>query len=372
MSTDLHSGTESTGVLNSAITLIEQHNLQYRGYKIEDLASHCSFEEVIYLLWYQRLPGKSEVQNLEKSIGEQSSLPMELQNLINQTPRSAHPQAFLRTLVSAIALFDEQADDISAESTIRKAINLIAKVPMIIAAFERYRRGKSPINPKEQFGYAENFLYMLTGQQPNEKEGEALNQCLISYAEHELNASTFSARITAGTMADVYSAVTAALATLKGNLHGGANQKVMEMIMEIDEVAAVEEYLEKKLSKGEKIMGFGHPVYKDGDPRTLYLNKISKQLCKEKGYNNYFEISQKIANYMKEKKNLNTNVDFSTALIFYALGIPTDLYTPVFTMARTSGWIAHILEQYSQNKMIRPRASYTGPKDLAFTLLDER
>lgn len=372
MSTDHHAGLEDVKALESAITHIEGSSLRFRGISIEELAEKASFEEVLYLLWYGRLPGKAELEKLSRDLRENNELPLEIQEQINHIPRQAHPMAALRSLVSSLALYDHEADDLSQPANYRKAIRIQAKIPFLVTAFERHRKAKAGIKPVADLGYAANFLYTLWGEKPDQTSAAILNTALILYAEHELNASTFTARVTTATLSDMHSGITAALASLKGSLHGGANQKAMEMILDIGTKESVKEYIDEKLSAREKIMGFGHRVYKSGDPRVPILRKMCQKLCEERGFVNYYEVAITAEEYMKEKKNLLPNVDFYSGLVFYALGFPNDMFTPVFAVSRTAGWIAHILEQYANNRLIRPRAVYTGPEKVTFTELENR
>lgn len=372
MSTDHHAGLEDVKALESAITRIEGNSLRFRGIPIEELAEKASFEEVMYLLWYGRLPGKAELDKLNRDLRENNELPLEIQEQINHIPRQAHPMAALRSLVSSLALYDHEADDSSTAANFRKAIRIQAKIPYLVTAFERHRKAKSAIKPLPELSYAANFLYTLWGEKPDETSAKALNTVLILYAEHELNASTFTARVTTATLSDIHAGMTAALASLKGSLHGGANQKAMEMILDIGSKEAVPEHIDEKLAQKEKIMGFGHRVYKEGDPRVPILREMCHKLCDERGFTNYYETAIEIERYMKLKKNLLPNVDFYSGLVFYALGFPNDMFTPVFAVSRSAGWIAHILEQYTNNRLIRPRAVYTGPEKVAYIGIEVR
>ncbi len=372
MSTDHHAGLEEVKVLPSAITLIEGRSLFYRGIPIEELAAKSNFEEVVYLLWYGRLPGVRELDKLKKELRENNQVPWEVAEMIHHFPRQAHPMAALRTLVSALALHDHEADILTHEANDNKAARLLAKIPVLVTGFERHRKAKSIIEPRHNLSFSANFLYMLWGEEPDELSVKTLDTALVLYAEHELNASTFNARIVTATLADMYSAVTSALATLKGNLHGGANQKAMEMLLDIGDPDAVKEYIDAKLAQKERIMGFGHRVYKEGDPRVPILKEMSEKLCRQQGYDRQFETAVAVEEYMLQKKNLRANVDFYGGLVFYALGFPTDMFTAVFAVARCAGWIAHIFEQYENNRLIRPRAEYTGPRNAVYTPIEAR
>ncbi len=372
MSTDHHAGLEEVRAVSSSITLIEGQELRYRGINVQELAEHSTFEEVVYLLWYGRLPGKTELTRLTKEIKENSLIPLEVKEQINHIPRQAHPMAALRTLFSSLALYDHEADDNSHDAESRKSVRILARMPVLLTAFERHRKARAAVEPRSDLSLAANTLYMLHGEVPDEVAVKALDTALVLYAEHELNASTFAARVTAATEADMYSAITTALSTLKGALHGGANQKAMEMLLNIGDVDMVPEYIDQLLAKKQKIMGFGHRVYREGDPRVPILKKQAHDLVKAQGYEKYYEVADAIEKYVFEKKKLIPNIDFYSGLTFYALGFPTDMFTSVFAMARTAGWIAHVLEQRENNRLIRPRAEYTGPKDVPYISLEKR
>lgn len=372
MSTDHHAGLEEVKVMPSSITLIEGKSLYYRGIAIEELAEKSNFEEVVYLLWYGRLPGIRELDRLKKELRENNQVPWEIQEMIHHFPRQAHPMAALRTLVSALALHDHEADILTHEANERKAIRILAKIPVLVTGFERHRKAKSIIAPRQDLSFAANFLYMLWGEEPDEISVRTLETALVLYAEHELNASTFNARIVTAALADMYAAITSALATLKGALHGGATQKAMEMLLDIGDPQAVPEWIDIRLARKERIMGFGHRVYKEGDPRVPILKAMAEKLCQKQGYEKAYETALAVEEYMLKKKNLRSNVDFYGGLVFYALGFPTDMFTAVFAVARTAGWIAHIFEQYENNRLIRPRAEYTGPRNIAYRPIQER
>ncbi len=370
--TDLHSGLEEVKALSSSITDIKDNYLRYRGLDVIELAQKSTFEEVIYLLWNKRLPGKAELGKLVSELQQNEQLPPEIVRQITQIPRNAHPMAALRTLVSSLALYDDDEVFDTAEGNYPKAIRIMAKMPVLVAAVERHRKGKSMIEPRTDLSLAENLLFTLTNEVASEVEVKALNSALILYAEHELNASTFAARVATGTLTDLYSAVVCALATLKGLLHGGANELAMKMILDIAQPEMVEDYVNEQLAKKNRIMGFGHRVYREGDPRAKLLKEIAFELCEQKGFQKYFQIAEGVENTMQQKKGLLPNVDLYSALVFYALGFATDMYTSVFAFARTSGWIAHIFEQYENNRLIRPRAVYEGPENVAYVEIDKR
>ena len=354
----------------------EKGELIYQGVNIHDLATKSTFEEVVFLLWNGRLPIRAELDELRRNLAASYELPPEIIELIKgmtaSVPRSADPMDRLRTVVSALAMFDPEARDLSREASIRVATRLTARFPTIVAAINRARNDLEIIQPKPELNIATNFLYMLKGDLPDEFDAHVLDVALILQADHELNASTFTARVVAGTLADMYSAVTAALGALSGPLHGGANTAIMKILLEIDSVDRVESYVKDALSKKKKIMGFGHAVYKTEDPRATHLRRFSKEMGERKGDPKWYEITAKLEEIMKREKNLLPNVDAYSASTYYMMGIPLDLYTPIFAISRISGWTAHILEQYADNKLIRPRAEYVGPRNVPYVPIDER
>lgn len=358
--------------LTSKISSIIDGVLTYQGMNIDDLADHAQFEEVIFLLWEGRLPSQSELAQLKQELDAEMTLPDDLLKQLASYPTSVHPMAALRTAVSSLALYDAEADKNTPEANKRKAIRLTAKLPTIITAFARMREGLEPIAPQPGIGFVKNFLTMLNGKAPDEVAVNAFNKALILHADHELNASTFAARVTAATLSDMYSSITTAIGALKGPLHGGANEQVMAMLEEIGSMERVETYIEQKLENKEKIMGFGHRVYKDGDPRAKHLREMSRQLSGLSGEKKWYEMSLKIEQLVDEKKGLKPNVDFYSASVYHYLGIPRDLFTPIFAMSRVTGWTAHVLEQFADNRLIRPRAEYIGPKNQLYVPIDQR
>ena len=354
----------------------EKGELIYQGVNIHDLATKSTFEEVVFLLWNGRLPKKAELDELRKNLAASYELQPEIIELIKgmtaRVPRSADPMDRLRTVVSALAMFDPEARDLSRAATIRVATRLTARFPTIVAAIDRARNDLEIIQPKPELNIATNFLYMLKGEMPDEFDAHVLDVALILQADHELNASTFTARVVAGTLADMYSAVTAALGALSGPLHGGANTAIMKILLEIDSIDRVESYVSDALSKKKKIMGFGHAVYKTEDPRATHLRRFSKEMGERKGNSKWYDITARLEAIMKREKNLLPNVDAYSASTYYMMGIPLDLYTPIFAISRISGWTAHILEQYADNKLIRPRAEYVGPRNVPYVPVDER
>ncbi|NOU92351.1 citrate synthase [Paenibacillus sp. LMG 31456] len=365
-------GLEGIVATTSSISSIIDGVLTYRGFDIDDLAENATFEEVAYLLWYGKLPNRSELAQLVKDLNQYAAVPSQVIDQIRTYPKDTNSMAALRTAVSSLALYDEEANDMSPESNLRKAIKLQAQIPTIIAAFARIREGKEPIAPKQSESVAENFLYMLIGKDPDKVAIEALDKALVLHADHELNASTFAARVTVATLSDIYSGVTSAIGALKGPLHGGANEAVMAMLEDIGTFENAESYVNAKLANKEKIMGFGHRVYKNGDPRAKHLQKMSEQLGKITGNMNWYNMSIKIEEIVTGQKGLKPNVDFYSASVYTSLEIPRDLFTPIFAVSRASGWTAHILEQFENNRLIRPRAEYTGLSNQKYTPIDNR
>lgn len=365
-------GLEGIVATTSSISSIIDGVLTYRGINIDELAEKASFEEVAYLLWFGKLPNATELAQLQQQLGEAAAVPGAVIDQLKLFPKDANSMAVLRSAVSALALYDAEANDMSKEANIRKAIRLQAQIPTVIAAYARIREGQEPIAPKADVSVAENFLYMLTGQTPERIAVEALDKALVLHADHELNASTFAARVTVATLSDIYSGVTSAIGALKGPLHGGANEAVMAMLEEVGTMENVEGYVARKLENKEKLMGFGHRVYKNGDPRAKHLQVMSKELGKITGNLNWYEMSVKIEEIVTGQKGLKPNVDFYSASVYTSLGIPRDLFTPIFAISRASGWTAHILEQYDNNRLIRPRAEYTGPASAAYVPISQR
>ncbi|SEM44693.1 citrate synthase [Terribacillus saccharophilus] len=366
-------GLEGVVAAESKISSIIDDQLTYAGYSIDDLASNSSFEEVIYLLWHDELPTEEQLAQLKGELAAQAKLPEPvIDHLKSCDLKAVHPMAALRTAVSLLGLYDEDAEVNTPEANAKKAIRLQAQIATLVAAFSRIRSGQEPVTPREDYSYAANFLYMFNEQEPKDIEVEAMNKALVLHADHELNASTFTARVCVGTLSDMYSGLTAAIGALKGPLHGGANEAVMEMLFDIGEIDNVEPYLEKKFANKEKIMGMGHRVYKAGDPRAKFLKEMSRELTEISGQTKWYEMSVKVEDIVKREKNLPANVDFYSATCYYSLGIDHDLYTPIFTVSRFSGWIAHILEQYADNRLIRPRAEYVGETHRTYTPVEER
>jgi citrate synthase len=367
-------GLEGVVAAQSSISDVngEEGKLIYAGYDINDLAKHASFEEVIYLLWNGKLPTISELDRLKSQLNSETSLPAEIIELISAIPKTAPPMDMLRTVVSALGLYDPDGGDMSLEASARKAVRLTAKFPTIVTTFQRVRNGQQPVQPHEGLSLAGNFLYTLNGHEPEEVATRTMDVAFVLHADHELNASTFAARVTAATLSDMYSAIVSAIGTLKGPLHGGANEGVIKNLLEIGSVEAVEPWVKNAFANKKKIMGFGHRVYRTVDPRAIHLAEMSRQLGERRGETKWYEMSRKMEEVVMREKRLNANVDFYSASTYYALGVPTDLFTPIFACSRISGWTAHVLEQYRNNRLIRPRAEYVGPRGLKYVPIEQR
>ena len=354
--------------------------LEYVGIDIDSLARNSNFEETVYLLWNTRLPTRAELDGLRRALQAEYEIPDAVYDMIRQIPKDAVPMHALRTLVSALALHDPEAtssgtDPKSIESAKRQALRLVAKTPTLIANFDRHRSGKPFVRPNKDFDIATNFLWMLNGEKPTDAMAKGLDVCLILHADHGLNASTFAARVTIATLSDMYSAMTTAVGTLKGPLHGGANEEVMYMLDEIGSIDSVEPIIKGKLERKELIMGFGHRVYKAYDPRATYLKTFAKQIATDTGNLKLFDMSQKIEGIVlaaKADKGIFPNVDFYSATTYHCLGIKTDLFTCMFALSRMSGWTGHCIEQLKDNRLIRPQAMYTGPHAAAYTPIAQR
>jgi citrate synthase len=359
-------GLEDTVATSSAICYLDGDRgvLAYCGYDIHDLARNATFEEVCFLLWHRRLPTRAELGDLQSQLVAARALPEPVLRLTRTLP-SGNVMDLLRTLTSALSHYDPEAADNSPGANYRKAIRLTSQLGSIVATLGRVAAGGGSIQPDPVLGHAANFLYMLTGDRPGSLATRAFDVALILHADHELNASTFAARVAAATLTDIHSSIVAAIGTLKGPLHGGANADVMRLLLEIGTSAPVEkaeEVVRAKLARKEKIPGFGHRVYHTEDPRATHLRQMSKDLTARAGQPIWFEMSQRIEALVKAEKKLNPNVDFYSASTYHALGIPIDLFTPIFAVSRISGWTAHVLEQYANNRLIRPRAEYIGPQ----------
>ncbi|MFT4586569.1 MAG: citrate synthase [Candidatus Binatia bacterium] len=346
--------------------------LIYCGYDIDELAGKATFEEVVYLLYHLRLPNQVELDELKAKLAGYRELPAPVVELIKGLDKHARPMHAIRSAVSALGCFDPSADDNDLDSAREKSLSLIAKIPIITAYFHRSRQGKELLASDPSLSEAANFLYLVDGEKPSKEKADTIDMCYVLHADHGFNASTFSARVTIATLSDMYSAITSAIGTLKGPLHGGANEGVIKMLKEIGSLDKVDAYVEDALANKRKIMGIGHRVYKVLDPRAPHLKRMAKKLTAGLGETKWIEMSERIAEMMLERKNLNANVDFYSATVYYSLGIPTDLFTPLFAIARTAGWTAQVLEQLAENRLIRPRAKYIGAEGLTYTPIEER
>ena len=357
-------GLEGVVATTSSICYIdgEQGVLAYCGIDIHELADNSNFEETCYLLWNGMLPTRGELKELHERLAEERKLDASIINLLRTAPRHALPMDVLRTAVSALAMYDAEEKSNDREANVHKAIRITSQIAMIVCAYDRIRKGKSVVEPDRSLTHAANFLLMLNGERPSATAERALDIALILHADHELNASTFAARVTAATLSDMHSAVTSAIGALKGPLHGGANEAVFQILQAIDQSGADPvDYIKGMLAQKKKIPGFGHRVYHSEDPRATHLRKMSRDLGQSSGQAKWFDISQKIEAFVKADKKLNANVDFYSASTYHTLGIEVDLFTPVFAVSRVSGWTAHVIEQLDDNRLIRPRAEYIGP-----------
>lgn len=363
---DIIAGTSSICFLDG-----KRGILAYYGYDIHDLVKG-SFEETAYLLFYGKLPNAAELKAFSAKLVAARALPPVIKERLAAQPKNIHPMAVVRTLVSALAFYDADAEDLSREANIAKGIRLTAQIPLIIAYYDAHRNGRPFVEPKPELAHAANFLYMLLGKEQDERVVKMFDSALTLHADHEFNASTFTCRVIAATLSDLYSAVTGAIGALKGPLHGGANEQVMRMLLRITDPSRAREWVLDALARKEKIMGFGHRVYRTEDPRATHLRKFSQELGERTGETQWFKMSRDIEDLIKKEKGLNPNVDFYSASTYYLMGIPLDLYTPIFAMSRITGWVAHALEQYANNRLIRPAADYTGPIDLKWQPVDAR
>lgn len=364
---DIIAGTSAISDVNG-----ETGQLIYRGYDIDDLAEHATFEEVIYLLWHGDLPNKAEYERLCQQLIENRELPAQVMKLLFDIPPRANPMSVLRTIISTLALYDPDASDDSPDANMRKAIRLTARIPTVITSIERIRIGELPLKSRNDLCHASNYLYMLTGREPDELSTRAMNMALILQADHEFNASTFTARVITSTLSDMYSAVVGAIGALAGPLHGGANERVMRMLIDIGTPEHAEEYIKGLLLQKQRVMGFGHRVYKADDPRVKHLKRLSRELGERQGNLTWYLISEKVEEVVRREKGLYCNVDFYSASVQYMLGIPVDMFTPLFASSRVVGWTAHVMEQLHDNRLIRPRAEYTGKRGLKWVPMHER
>jgi citrate synthase len=349
--------------------------LIYAGYDINELAGKATYEEIVYLLWHGALPTRAELDELKAKLSSERELPRGLIDFIKSTPANANPMDVMRTAVSMLGLYDSglSDEDSRQDADHRRAISITAKIGVIAAYFHRARQGLELLQVRDDLGEAAHFLYLLNGKEPSPEAEKTLDVAYVLHADHGMNASTFSARVTIATLSDIYSAITSAIGTLKGPLHGGANEGVIHMLHEIGSEEKVDEWIEEQLAQKKKIMGIGHRVYKVLDPRAPHLRTMAVKLSDELGEPKWIRMSERIAEIMKEKKGLNANVDFYSATVYYSLGIPTDMFTPIFAISRTSGWTAHVLEQLADNRLYRPLSAYVGPPvGKKFVPLDER
>ena len=357
-------GLEGVTATNSSICYIDgdQGVLAYRGIDIHELADRSTFEECCYLLWFGRLPNRAELQELKLNLARERQLDASIISQLRQAPKHALPMDVLRTIVSALSFYDPEEKVNDAEANVRKSIRLTSQIAYVVAAYDRMRKGKSVIDPDRSLSHAANFLYQLTGQIPSATAERALDIALILHADHELNASTFAARVVAATLSDMHSAITAAIGALKGPLHGGANEAVFRILESIDASGADPvDFVKGMLAQKNKIPGFGHRVYRTEDPRATHLRTMSRDLGNSSGLPKWFEMSRRIEEFVVSDRKLNANVDFYSASTYHTLGIDIDLFTPVFAVSRIAGWSAHVMEQLNDNRLIRPRAEYQGP-----------
>jgi citrate synthase len=378
MSDELKRGLEGVLVAESSLSYIDgdEGQLVYRGYTIEDLAEYASYEETLYLLWNGELPTETELAEFSETMAAERALSEEVLDTVTTLGRAdGNPMAALQTTVSMLSAYDEDADEDPTDeaANIRKGRRITAKLPTALAAFARARNGDDPVEPREDLDHAANFLYMLNGEEPDDVLADVFDQALVLHADHGLNASTFSSMVTSSTLADLHASVTSAIGALSGSLHGGANANVMRMLKEIDDAEQDPiEWVENALDEGRRVAGFGHRVYNVKDPRAKILGERSEELGEAAGDTRWYEMSRDIEEYMMDEKGLAPNVDFYSASTYYQMGIPIDIYTPIFALSRVGGWIAHVLEQYDDNRLIRPRARYVGEMDCEWVPIEER
>jgi citrate synthase len=371
---DAAAGLRNVVAGQSALSAIDGARgiLSYRGIDIHALAEQSTFEETVFLLHHGALPRRDQLLAFRAAMARARTVPDQVFGILRGLPRSAHPMDALRTAVSALGPFDPDGDVDDEPARHAKAVRITAQMATLVAGFDRIRGGRAPVAPDAQLGHAANFLYMLGGERPKESAARAMDVALVLHADHEFNASTFTARVAASTLADLHGAVAAALATLKGPLHGGANEAVMRMLEDIGTVSAAEGWVKEALGAKRKVMGFGHAVYRTEDPRATHLRRLSRQMGDEKRDPRWFEITARVEEVVRSAKGLYANVDLYSASLYRVLGIPTDLFTPVFAVSRVAGWTAHALEQTSNNKLIRPESEYIGPRDVPYVPLEGR
>ncbi len=358
-------GLEGVVACSTAVSSIQGNTLNFRGYTIEDLSQNSTFEEVTFLLWNDRMPTAAELKTFQTQLVNEMELPAEYIKVLKTIPtKNVHPMAWLRTAVSMLAHWDQEANDMGTEAFKHKAMRLTGKMGTIVCAFEAIRNGKEPLAPKKDKSVAWNFMYMLKGGEPKTDHVKVFDQCLILHADHELNCSAFATRVTASSLSDLHSAIVSAIGALKGPLHGGANEQVMIMLKKIGTIEKAQAFVKDALAAKEKVMGIGHRVYKNGDPRAALLRKLSEKMTKELGQPELYTMSALIDDTMQKEKGLMPNVDFYSATVYYSMGIPIDLFTPIFAVSRISGWIAHAQEQYANNRIYRPRGKWVGKTGL--------
>jgi len=372
----IKAGLEDAVVSTSEICFIDGHKgrLLYRGFDVDDLVAHSTFEEVVFLLWHGHLPTKKELEAHVKALSATANrrLAPKLLAMLRLFPRKTTPMEILRTGVSALSAFDPDAADNSREATLRKSVRLTAQMPTLVAAWERIRRGKPPVAPNPKLNLAGNFLYMMSGKKPTPLASKTFDVALILHADHEFNASTFAARVTAATLSDVHSGVVSGIGALKGPLHGGANEQVMLMVEKIKDPAKVEAWVKKAIADKARLMGFGHRVYRVEDPRAKHLRRLATELGEQIGNMSYVEILNTMARVVTAEKHIYPNVDLFSGAAYAVMGIATDQFTPIFAMSRVAGWAAHVLEQHGNNRLIRPRSEYTGATDARYVPISER
>jgi citrate synthase len=369
----LDKGLEGVVACTTKVSFIVGDHLNFRGYTIDDLAANSTFEEVTYLLWNDKLPNASELQKFTADLHNQMALSPEMIKVLKTIPTNVHPMGWLRTAVSLLAHWDKDANDNSAEANLRKSVRLTAQMGSLLCAFDAIRKGKEPVAPKADKPIAWNLMYMLGGgKEPNADHVKVMDTCLILHADHELNCSAFATRVTASSLSDLHSAIVSAIGALKGPLHGGANEQVILMLQKIGTMDKAQQFVKDALNAKEKVMGIGHRVYKNGDPRARILRGMSDKLTQQAGIHHMYEMSTLIDDTMQKEKGLMPNVDFYSATVYFAMGIPTDLFTPIFAASRVAGWCAHAFEQYANNRIYRPRGKWAGKEGLKWTPVDKR
>ncbi|MCL4487538.1 MAG: citrate synthase [Chloroflexi bacterium] len=374
--TTVHVAKGLEGIVAAATKLSDVRGsegiLEYRGYNIDDLAANSTFEETVDLLWYGVLPTRELLEKLKRKLVESRPLPDEVLAAMKLFPKKSTPMDVMRTVVSQLGLHDVDETDNSVSANVRKSIRLTAQFPTIVASWQNIRQGREPIPPRKDLSHAANFLYMLEGKEPTPEAARILDIALILHCDHGLNASTFVARAIASTESDMYSAISGALGALKGPLHGGANEAVMKMLIQIGDLGNVEPFVEDALANHRKISGFGHRIYKTNDPRALQLRRIAGELAEHTGNRKWYDMSERMRDLVWNERHLYVNVDFYSASVYYTLGIPIDLFTPIFAISRVAGWTAHVMEQLMDNRIMRPESEYVGPKDQKYVPINRR